>query len=804
MKKFSRLFSRLIIICLLPVGLLLWAGCNMAAPSGEESPAIDLPSPTALPEPERIEISEYMAKNRASLPDENGVFSDWLEITNPGEEGLLLQGWSISDGEGASRLPLPDIFLPAGGRQLVFASGREGQGVQLHVDFALSEGEGIYLWDQYGRLIDSVGDICAESDRAYVRCEDGSFVPSDFASPGYPNDAEGYALWQQSRSCSSPIIINEIMNANSAFISHEGWEYPDWVEIKNISGETVELAEYYLSDSREDMLMWQFPQMLLAPGERVLVVCSDKELGHQTGFLYADFSLSAQGDQLYLSRSDRLMDYAAFGHIPLNCSLGRTEGSFGFYYFSSPSPGRENPASGALCISERPRSLTKDGVYEGADSVTVQLQAKGDIYYTTDGSMPNESSAKYTEALELKSTCVLRAISIEEGMLASSALSLSFIINEGHSMPVLSLLTDSPSAFSSMRRLARKDFEIPGSISLYEEDGSFTIDCGIRLSGTTSLKLPKKSMTLSFRPRYGQAVLEYDVFDGGVRSFTALSLRAGQDHYSALIRNELCQELCLQACDAVLTQRSKFCVLYANGAYMGIYVLKDRINEQFYASAAGVSEESVTMLNGPVNYKQDFYNDVWAFCVYGDMRLSENYEELCRRLDVDSLIDWAIMEGVCANYDLLAGNIRYCRSDENDGRWRLVFYDLDCAFYHSELIFYNLLSEYAMQQQVSQMLDALLDNQEFRLRFLQRFSAAVNGPLSNENMLAQIDRLEQTVEPEAERNASMGGLSYEKWQKNLAHIRNMIIAEDWQQQSIDNICSILRLTEAERLEFFTQ
>ena len=64
-----------------------------------------------------------------------------------------------------------------------------------------------------------------------------------------------------------------------------------------------------------------------------------------------------------------------------------------------------------------------------------------------------------------------------------------------------------------------------------------------------------------------------------------------------------------------------------------------------------------------------------------DLSEPENYEEICRRLDVDSLIDWLILEGYFANDDLTFGNVRYCRSTENDGKWRLMFYDLPREYF---------------------------------------------------------------------------------------------------------------------------
>ena len=55
------------------------------------------------------------------------------------------------------------------------------------------------------------------------------------------------------------------------------------------------------------------------------------------------------------------------------------------------------------------------------------------------------------------------------------------------------------------------------------------------------------------------------------------------------------QELCAEL-DTTVTQRSRYCVLYINGEYWGIYCLKDDITRQFYANLTGTAKEDVTML----------------------------------------------------------------------------------------------------------------------------------------------------------------------------------------------------------------
>jgi len=348
-----------------------------------------------------------------------------------------------------------------------------------------------------------------------------------------------------------------------------------------------------------------------------------------------------------------------------------------------------------------------------------------------------------------------------------------------------------------------KDFETPASLSLYESDGSFTIPCGVKMHGETSLILPKKSMSVRFRASYGDPVLEYDAFDGGVTEFTNLVVRGGQDFYSAIIRNELCTNLALSASDSIVTQRSKHCVLYTNGRYSGIYTLMEKPNEQHYANLAGVSRESVTVEEAAVNSWTDLYKDVFQFCINNDMSVPENYEHFCTVMDVDSLIDWALIQGFCANADLTYGNLRYCRSTENDGKWRLVFYDLDSTFHEAALNYHNIFSYFWLHnRQVSIIINALMENEAFVDRLMTRAAELLEGPLSNEAVVAEIDRLADIVRPEVERDYARFDMTLEKWEWNIQWLKDFVTRRDWAELSEENLCLLFKLSEEERAHYF--
>ncbi len=96
---------------------------------------------------EGLLISELMADNETTLQDENGDFSDWIEIHNPTESAVDLGGWHLTDdADDLAQWTFPSVTIEPGEFLVVFASGKDriNPGSELHTNFALSNG-GEYL-----------------------------------------------------------------------------------------------------------------------------------------------------------------------------------------------------------------------------------------------------------------------------------------------------------------------------------------------------------------------------------------------------------------------------------------------------------------------------------------------------------------------------------------------------------------------------------------------------------------------------------------------------------------------------------
>jgi hypothetical protein len=103
-----------------------------------------------------IIINEFMASNRTVLADEDGDYSDWIELYNRTSQDINLQGWRLTDNmHSPSKWILPDVTLKANRYLVIFASGKDRRDPQgeLHTNFSLDRsGEYLGLYDNLSML----------------------------------------------------------------------------------------------------------------------------------------------------------------------------------------------------------------------------------------------------------------------------------------------------------------------------------------------------------------------------------------------------------------------------------------------------------------------------------------------------------------------------------------------------------------------------------------------------------------------------------------------------------------------------
>ena len=758
------------LLCLCAV-MLLTACVSRSAPE-RASPSPDTvlsPTPGPTPEPEvlpQLCISELMSNNQSCLALADGSFPAWIELQNTGSEAADLSGYALCLGEDSWEFP--SLTLAPGELRLIYCDGAESMDGELHSSFVLDrEGRKLSVLSPRGTEVLSLKLPRLGEDVSWCRTEEGEYAACSLPSPGYANSEEGYLDAQRQRSLpGKELSIGEAMVYNEWYAS-PGGQYPDWVEITNNTGSALELSDYYLSDKEKDRLLFRLPQRTLEAGACCVIYCDSDSVEASV----APFGLSSDYETLYLSRKDgTLVDYLTLRDIPMGCSIGRVEGKSETFYFAVPSPGEKN-AGGVHFPGEKPVSLSPDGIFNGVSSVSVELEGEGTIRYTMDGSVPNEESAVYSDPFTVTRTAVVRARSFQEDHLPSETLSLSYIVNEGHSLPVVSLVCDPEDMFgrSGIYTNPTEKWEREGCMLFYADGERLDIDCGIKLHGATSrISQAKKSFKLMFRERYGGR-LHYDLFGNGIVNFSSILLRAAQEaDQSTFMRDNLMHQLSLQAFPALPAEDYRYSVLYINGEYRGIYNIREAHSATHYAEHYGYDEDTVSQWQA--EWPHDSYvEEIYQFAMNNDLRLDENYDYVRSHVNVDSVIGWCIMQVYSGNFDFNSPNMRFYFSTQ-DQQLRYALVDLDLGMF--DVGIYAGVFQFGYDY--NNLANAMLKNEHFRLEFVRQLKKALDGPLSDENALAMIDNLADQLRPEVERDHAMWGGSLKSWEHMVDHLREYI------------------------------
>ena len=89
-----------------------------------------------------IVINEWMSNNNFGILDANGDASDWIELYNPSDNTISLNGYGLTDNyDNLFRWRFPiDATIPPNGYLLVFASEKNTIiNGELHANFALGD-----------------------------------------------------------------------------------------------------------------------------------------------------------------------------------------------------------------------------------------------------------------------------------------------------------------------------------------------------------------------------------------------------------------------------------------------------------------------------------------------------------------------------------------------------------------------------------------------------------------------------------------------------------------------------------------
>lgn len=323
-----------------------------------------------------------------------------------------------------------------------------------------------------------------------------------------------------------------------------------------------------------------------------------------------------------------------------------------------------------------------------------------------------------------KGTVVKAAVFSESGEQISQTMVQSYFVNSDifakYNLPVVSIVTDKANFYDDETGIyansgeSGAEWERPVHFELYAADGTLGVsqNMGVRISGNSTRTYQQKSMRFYAKAEYDavNTSVEYEIFDDLTKSYNdeALSTfkrvllrNSGNDNSSTMLRDSLMQDLVSDL--NVDTQASQPCVAFVNGEFWGIYNIRERYDDQYFAAHYDIKKSNVALLEitnsgttPEVNEGDEsdlaYYQEMWNFFNENSMAEAENYKKASEYIDIDNFIDYYIANIYSGNTDWPGNNNVFWRyKTENggydstaswymDGRYRWVLKDMDFGF----------------------------------------------------------------------------------------------------------------------------
>lgn len=465
----------------------------------------------------------------------------------------------------------------------------------------------------------------------------------------------------------SPIVISEVCPHNVTAAYDDNGDYgADYIELYNRSDSSVNLKGWSLSDSGENLRKFIFPDFIVEPGQCVIAWCSentDDVSLYRDDYVPVDihglsFHIS-DGEECILSDPEGRVVSSAV--IASGFSDDKVVSLIGDeYYISDPSPYyvEQTPPveKGNL---EAPTYSVEGGWF--TDDIVVELSAKeGDIYYTLDGSVPDENALKYTGPITIKNRTdepniyssiggissennyvpdynvdkgtVLKAVAISEDGISDVVANTYFVgLNESEyeGMGIVSISFDPDDFFGEEKGIyvygkvhdllfAKYNMDIADindvdyanfgkrgrgwerevNLEFYSQghEKIYEQAAGIRIHGGWTKEQNQKNFQIYAREQYDGNTTFNYNFFGNDKFYNKLMLRGGGS--TDLYVTKIRDIFCqsLVRDRAVGTQLAIPCAVFLNGEYWGLYNIQETVGTSYIEEYYGVPQDNVVII----------------------------------------------------------------------------------------------------------------------------------------------------------------------------------------------------------------
>ena len=756
----------------------------------------------------QVLLNEGCNKNAFAVQDENGDAPDWIELYNNSASSVNLENWKLADQlNGLNAWIFPNLNIPAQSFMRVFCSGKDRYGsppftptanttsFQPVVSWNTHPFSQAFNWDGSSNIIINVcsynntgyteNSIFYQSTTPFTSCV-ASFVDG---SPAACSNNIGQTYNQRPNIKLNNAIIGSgtITNSNTDYPAPYGNWY--WGARHQMLILASELQAAGLNAGPISSLSFQvastngefYDYIDIALIQTSLTELDANFLPLQGQLLHTNFKLDGTGEHVYLFNStNQLQDQLEIVCPQPDISVGRFPNGSTNITWMSPSPGLSNNSNQTYSDTlPRPQISLNSGIYNGLQSVQISTSIPntvGKLVYTINGQDPTINSATYVGPISVSSNQVLRAKVFplnNNNLLPSEQAVATYLFGVSHTTPILLVNTPNENLFGANGIFDNwwTDWVKPAYAVLLDTGQTHPIlhqtKTALRMDGGAggSRSHPQHSFRLSFtHGAFGDKPISFPLLpDRPNRAqYSDIYLRNGSNQYLNLPYKDASQVRMMSEGSANYYASYRPVSVYINGAYFGLYELREKFNQEYFEQHDNATRDSIELLSLSYWYNlvlravegdvDNFWSDYSNFNAL-DPSSPTYWQDADQYFDLKHYTDYIIAESWMGNVDWPGNNIKIYRSDASQKRWRFALIDLELSMQPNG---WTNCTDNHIAYMMGQSEDnpyiniwkQSIENLAYRNYFINRFADQMNTSYRQEQLLATEQAFYESMLPE--------------------------------------------------------
>ena len=756
----------------------------------------------------QVLLNEACNKNAFAVQDENGDAPDWIELYNNGSSSVNLENWKLADQlNGLNAWIFPNLNIPAQSFVRVFCSGKDRYGSSPFTPTANTTSfqpvsnwnthpfSQAFIWDGSSNIIVNVcsynstgyteNSVFYQSATPFTSCV-ASFVDG---SPAACTNNNGQTYNQRPNIKLNNAIIGTgtITNTNTDYPAPYGNWY--WGARHQMLILASEMQAAGLNAGPIFSLSFQvastngefYDYIDIALIQTALTELESDFLPLQGQQLHTNFKLDGNGEHVYLfNTSNQLQDQLEIRCPQPDISIGRFPNGSTNITWMNPSPGLSN--NGNQIFSDtltRPQISLASGIYNGLQSVQISTNIPntvGKLVYTINGQDPTINSATYVGPISVSSNQVLRAKVFplnNTNLLPSEQAVATYLFGISHTTPILLVNTPNENLFGATGIFDNwwTDWVKPAYAVLLDTGQTHPIlhqtKTALRMDGGAggSRSQPQHSFRLSFtHGAFGDKAIAFPLLpDRPNRTlYSDIYLRNGSNQYLNLPYKDASQVRMMSEGSANYYSSYRPVSVYINGAYFGLYELREKYNQEYFEQHDNATRDSIELLSLSYWYNlvlravegdvDNFWADYSNFNAL-DPSSPTYWQDADQYFDLKHYTDYIIAESWMGNVDWPGNNIKIYRSDASQKRWRFALIDLELSMQPNG---WTNCTDNHIAYMMGQSEDnpyiniwkQSIENLAYRNYFINRFADQMNTSYRQEQLLATEQSFYESMLPE--------------------------------------------------------